>query len=776
MINKLMYRVLFSVTLALFAAGTAIASTPQWPPPEPVQQRLNQALELIDDLIAITPAWSDDLNDVAFDLAFDVELAIEQVRDEIRFVPYRGVLRGIEGTRRSGAGNSWDQALVLAGLIKTIGGDAQIVRGQISTNDARRLLLSMFEEAEQGDASTSFDLSSMRERVAQYDESLARSLGANADPARLAQSVDELASETSRLEGQLMELLSTADIEISRDQPIDSLLVAVAEDYAWVRWRLGPGDEWQAVHPAFGALAAPEVTIAAYVDEQVPEAHQHRVAFELFIERRSNGRVERVPIMQRFERPTAQLHKEPLSLGLAPLPNGNLDEGALLVPLLNGQLAPGAQAVTALGLTADAGDAATAAGQLFATVSNRMGSALDALSQAAGDDETAGLALLGAILVTELIQPGRPNRSVERRIVDLREAMDDSAPAFPQSAVVGLTLEIDVGTDNEARATREALQQQRNLLAAFPALMASARGVLPPEEAERLPEMNNLGTPRWLDFDLFSGSSLPSPTTTQQVFRDGALLAMRRTFADANGRADGGLISVSDILSNPVMVVRKGIDDQLIIDRQATARQGIRETLLESAMASQDAGWSTRSPGALVSDPAALQRLADGQNWNRRAREMAEADLNEGYVLGVAGTKEPHWWRVHPQTGHTLGMSQHGGSEVVFYVTLVGGALISAWFFRQSVQSCDETYANNQEMADCCIVGNLGATYGTTVVTGGWGASGVAPWAAAVGRLKASTQIALGLAVETGTNVAVGEATSGPIDAICQRYLASGGG
>ena len=66
--------------------------------------------------------------------------AIGFVRDSIVYQPYTGTLRGAAGTLRAGAGNSLDQSILLANLLKTAGLDARIARGTLTDADALRLL------------------------------------------------------------------------------------------------------------------------------------------------------------------------------------------------------------------------------------------------------------------------------------------------------------------------------------------------------------------------------------------------------------------------------------------------------------------------------------------------------------------------------------------------------------------------------------------------------------------------------------------------------------
>lgn len=746
--------------------GLAMANTVQWPPPEPVQQRLDQALKLLDDLEALAPEFSHDLNDMAFAMAFDIEAAISYAHNEIGFVPYRGVMRGVQGTASTGSGNAWDQALLLAALIKTIGGDAQVVSGSISTEDAERLLTQVFQPAsDPATESEPFNAEALIERVAQYDEELAGQLREDIASTSSGDQNRALQRDSQQVAARLVELLAEQDIQLARNTSAQALIESLSEDYAWLRWRVGPGSEWQEAHPAFADDEPPKAEASRYFEDQIPTEHQHRIAFELFIERTTGDQVEHVAVMRRFERPAAQLYKNQLTLGMGPLPNANVESGAILVPLLNGQLAPGAQAVTELGLTADARDAASAAGQLFATVSSSMGDALGALGSATGSETETVPRLTGIVLRVELLEPGQPVAVVERRMIDLRETDKNQTIVFPASASFGLVLDIDIGAEQDAALTQKLLADNRALLEALPLLTASARGAVSMEQMQQSSEVQQLGPAKWLDYDLASARLIPAATPNRAAFRSTPMLASRRTFADPSGESDRGLVTVSDILFNPVQVINRGQDGALTLDTHAALQQGVRETLIESELALNNSGWNARSPTKLVSTAAQLEQQAERADWSQGAIEMAAADLENGYLLGLTESEEPHWWRVHGQTGQTLGMSRYGGSEATFYIVLVGGAALSTYFFAISVESCDATYPNNREMADCCIVGNLATTYGTSVVAGGTSSALAKPWSAASGKVIAE------LGQETATNFIVGEVSSPVIESACTAYL-----
>jgi len=78
-------------------------------------------------------------------LGAGVEPAFALVRDEIRLESYPGVLRGAAGTYLARAGNAADRSLLLARLLELKGVPARLAIGQLSTEDAERLFVHIFD-------------------------------------------------------------------------------------------------------------------------------------------------------------------------------------------------------------------------------------------------------------------------------------------------------------------------------------------------------------------------------------------------------------------------------------------------------------------------------------------------------------------------------------------------------------------------------------------------------------------------------------------------------
>lgn len=742
-----------------------------WPAPTEATQRWAEADTMLERIQDMLPRPVEDVEALADHFDYDVEQAIAYVRDRVRFEPYAGVMRGPDGTAVTEAGNAWDQALLLAALIRTMGADAQVVSGRLEPDDAGRLLGMAFRPAP--DRNIAFDREAIIGAVTSFDPSLAESLSRKLDDWEKASTGASIDDGVDTVSTALHALLDKAGVELTGDGSAAALVGQLSSDYAWVRWRDGPGDPWTDLHPAFADAPAPATQPERYLDGTVPAEFQHRVALRLWIERSdgSGSRAERIPIMDAFERPVAELSRRSLALGLTRISGEGDDSSALLVPVLGNGLAPGAQAVSALGLTAPPDAAGNQAAGLFSTVSGRFGDALGALSQADGGEDRKPR-LTGVILTVERTAPGQEAVALERRIIDLRGT--DGA-GFPDSATFEMLFETDIGAQSTTQVAHRFITQMRALLQAAPTLFAFAQDAIDSTQLAQSPGYKALDKAYWTDWDVLSGEFIRSPSATEVAYRPGPLLASRRRTLDPDKKP----LAVTDIFANPVAVLRRSAEGTISLDARAAMLQGIRDTVIESHLLPGTDGWAQRKPRRLVVDAVGLANDPDASNWAVPAREMALDDLARGHVLAIAESDEPHWWRIHRETGQTLGMGTHGGQEIAEYVVqIVAGAVTIALFYL-AADDCAETYAHDQDMKECCIVGNLLVTGGLTLAGAGVAkaAGGAAshpdiqatflanPIAASVGWITTA------LALDIPGQLIIDQATSKPIANACSAFL-----
>jgi len=725
---------------------------------------------MLEELVQAMPADLSDPEILADTLDYEIEIASQFVRDHVRFEPYLGVLKGPQGTAATLAGNAWDQAILLANLINTMGGEAQLVTGTLDSASAGLLLQRAFDAGKRHENVA--DTSILIPILARYNPEIASLLKKQQTLAASSGGLKVLNADTQRLADLLLGMVDMPDQSDSGPGSLHRLTDKLASSYAWVRWRDGPSEKWQALHPGFAEGQVPLATETGVLGSSIPEELQHRLTISMQIERHPGaGKIEREPIMDAYTRPTAQLFKQQLLIGMGPLPGppGDKREAAFILPFLNGSLAPGARAVNALGITADAAAALQpGAGDLFARLSTTMGSAIGALNGADSMDGSTnnGPLLTGIVLQFKLQAPGFETHTVERHLADYRGG---PAADFPGAFAFNSVVDINIGPETNTRVARQFIEQQSEVISAIPALMGVARGILPYEDARKLPEYRSLPEASWLDADIVSGALVHAEMNDTALFRPSAYVIARHTTTDGAGHP----LTYSDVIFNPALALKRDSESIIHLDPKSVLEQGVRETLVESNIMKAKSGWSDRTPSSMIDTSDKLTSHIAKANWSTAAAEMAAQDIENGFKLLVTNTPE-HWWRVDTKTGSTLGMGALGGQQVAEGIILIGSVAMSVYFFHEGVKSCDETYPDDQEMADCCIVANLSMTY---VGAAAGGAANTVKATEHAGTLLANQwssgagYVLSALGFEAWGNVAADKISSIPLEAICRAYL-----
>ena len=241
----------------------------------------------LDEVMAEIQAIRDSLDRTAFDLdalVFELFFAepdeiAQWVVDNVAYQPYRGVLRGAEGTLLAGAGNALDQSVLLATLLNQAGLEARIAIGELTPDQAEQLLATTSAAPER-------DYSSLRERLEGVPGvDVAAIFAAAPDPVRLA--------ATNELAGDLLSALNSAQLELAAQPPA---LIEEAADYAWVEYQLA-GDDWEEAHPAAPFLAEAGLVATSRLEGEIPPELQHRVRFEVLVESLMGDELTVKPVM-----------------------------------------------------------------------------------------------------------------------------------------------------------------------------------------------------------------------------------------------------------------------------------------------------------------------------------------------------------------------------------------------------------------------------------------------------------------------------------------------
>ncbi|HRN17810.1 MAG: transglutaminase domain-containing protein [Truepera sp.] len=678
------------VALALLIAGASAAAQagasgrPAW-------------LDDLDRYVAVMRAGLGDsgaarlsLDDLSLELALEEpDVIVEWVRTHIAYQPYAGVLRGAEGTVVSGAGNAWDQALLLATLLQDAAFDARIAFGRLPEEPASRLL-----------AQTTGAPSAPPDVAVPLGE-LGALVGFSSDQAEtwVAEAEEQLAALAEQSDAMAQKLLTALDdagVELGAGAEARAALLADAEDYAWVQVRR-PDGGWDDVHPAF-AEPTPDLGLEpeGVLEGSVPPEHQHRLRIELVLEQRLGDKLVEHALMTPWERPTANLFGVPLTLDItadgmddAAYAAGDaqavLDATHFFAPGFNGSLPEGGQVFDLSGRVVPPDAAGNVAAALFQTVSDAMNKATSALGALGGKEaaDSAGAMALASVYVRyTLIGPGGVEHSVRRNLLDRvgadNRAKGSSAFANEMSdldmleALQGsITVMAMTGSFSEAYSLQRSLaatEAVRDELATMDEELRSGRfqGYRPSSElADAARPMAHLRL-----FDLFDAAPTPDGAVT---FRPApALVAFEQHWPE--GR------DVVDVIANPTRTLTTAPDGVRALARESL-RRGVWETRTEGLPL---AGDGVTRHGAFDGVAAALEAggtltVVRGASdlpgsWPAASRAAAGRDLEAGNVVllaegPAADGAEPAWFRVDPVSGAALGLAGAGrGQELTEYL------------------------------------------------------------------------------------------------------------
>ena len=631
-------------------------------------------------------------------LQYDANQIISFLQNEIHFESYRGVLRGARGTLMSRAGNAFDQAILLANLLKGAGFEARIASGSLLAKQAEILLnqslpdrtkLPIFRDSGHEDA------------MVRLSQRYGLDLGSHTE-----EKLKTWGLATTRLE---------ADVETTKRQ-LSSLMASHRDsgplhpdfffspgddiDYAWVQFREMASDSWQDIHPAMPVgLPVEDLVPRKIYADSIDRDLQHEFRFQVFIEKRINDRTESVPLMEPWVRPAANLHGELLMftnlasdlIGLSDLEK--IDEAIassdVFFPVLNGDLLP--NAFDRFGNLIPADVAGSPYAGVFEQVSKKTSQAAAAVGALGSSSKsTSGsiqqdsepMALARQWIEYTLVSPDGMEKRFRRTIFDESRGLGsdgDSSPTHDLQNVHALSDQVSfmlsTGGIPEAYLADATLARLLKILAFQRSLLKAG-------------ELDHHGMAKLLQDHL----------STQDLSRAGllALYALFDRGAELPGiayRAEPSLVAhrqqvrasgtgrvTVDIINNPRIAVRQeaGITKHSF---DGALSAGIWESFAEGVQSGQSgqpvtaAGLvqeSARQGAQLLTVTPERQALLADISLPNESRQAIEQDLEDGYVVIVPSDsfgREWAWWRIDPNTGTSLARSGEGiGSSATEYV------------------------------------------------------------------------------------------------------------
>lgn len=683
-------------------------------------------------------------------LEYEAQPAIDFVRDSIVYQPYAGTLRGVTGTLRAGAGNSLDQSILLANLLKTAGLDARIVRATLSDADALRLLHS----TRQADPGRSLDY---------LQKSLVANFGAQANQAvsPVTWNKTNLASETKNLVDTIKLSLQNAGVELAENE-VQTQWLPVAKQYFWVQYRESSSQDWQDAHSAFAADAAPEgLDAEEYFKDSIPEQYQHLLTISAWVGQWVTGKITPRQIMAPWTRPVANLDAQTIIFrnspsGLNVNNLGDLDvvveETQMLIPMFNEAMAPGGMAFDLQGRVIDPMALGASAG-IFKTMGDKMGKATTGLMDR--EDKQPAMALNSMWLEFTFTAPSGEKTTHRRYLLAPRTDHNTDPKEVLWPLLTNHVYQVNAGGQPLDYLAERYLVTGIDNQAWLEAMIGKFR-----EPDKRMAKPSTeipadfpvLAQYRFMDDNPFAQAGVISFRATP------SLMGIRRGFRNADTAFAG-----VDIVANHIEHVRV-TDSRLQQVPSAGLTRGVWDTVLESVpQKSLMVNDISSSSTSTVFEKAAKQKipikvLKPGASdalasfgLDANASLFVQADLDHGYLVVLPeklpdGVAMAGWWRVETASGETLGMTGDGhGQDVVEYLTDVVGIAFNMIQAVQSLKDCEKKATDVAKL--CCLVeaninnvaglgfgGLLGATvgtaggalfdimnYATTAATGGQG-------------------------------------------------------
>jgi len=648
---------------------------------EAVQQRVDQTRFNAED-------WLDTLD-------YDAEEVLRAVSTEIAFQPYEGVMRGVNGTLQSHAGNSADQALLLAFLLNSAGYDARIVRAELTEADALRLLGTL--AAPSHTESLAYLAEAARKEGVPVDNDIQTVDPADTKVAR------QVAGATDRILGLLKaEGFNLEPAEVTAE------LVSQTRNYFWVQHREGPSAEWQDAHPAFAGAAPPTIVAQEFYSDQIPQSYLHTLTVSAWLTQKLGSNVEDARIMSDVTQPVANLHGKAIRFSIFPdgLSPERLDDLAgavadtqILLPTFNGATAPGARAFDLNGFRVDPFAASGPASSLFSTLADKL---KGAASSVAEDDNLVNLEAVW-FQFTFTAPDGTETTSRRYLIAPGTEFENDQDRVWP--LITDHVYVVNAGYLPEDYLADRYLA---NLIGGNGTLKALAHKLFFPEQGTPLPDAVPIDIGPLAQYRLMEAN----PASGARALRlQPNLLGYRSGYRDA----ETAFIGV-DVVANATRKLHVS-NGRVFADLGASVRQGIWDTGVEKVPGLR-VNPKNRANAVeilaladdqdidveVITSPAALETLG----LSSPAALIARQELANGYALIVPeatpeGVAMSGWWRVRPDTGETLGMTADGyGAELVEYLVdmiSIGMGLVDA---VKGLKKCE-----NQPTMDtrlCCLL------------------------------------------------------------------------
>ncbi|KAA3641406.1 MAG: transglutaminase domain-containing protein, partial [Proteobacteria bacterium] len=247
--------------------------------------------------------------EILIELDFDAKQLIDFVQEKIAFQPYQGLLRGVQGTLNSRAGNALDQSVLLAKMLNDAGLDARIATGELSDQQTLQLLSTM----------ANAEIPSQIGKGVGFEQALKALTTQAHEPVEWSKTATYARYQASLKD--LSQILQNSNMVLNK-KDLTQQLVQQNKTYFWVQYRSNPTDQWHDAHPAFNKTISNTTEIKpnliTHFDGSVPANYHHRLKIEAFIEQRLGTNFKQHRLMEPWIKPVANLQDHLITYSNAP--------------------------------------------------------------------------------------------------------------------------------------------------------------------------------------------------------------------------------------------------------------------------------------------------------------------------------------------------------------------------------------------------------------------------------------------------------------------------
>ncbi len=618
-----------------------------------------------------------DVDLLSSDFAFSgPDEIVNWVRSNIAYEEYSGALRGAAGTLRSRAGNSLDQSLLLAHLLRDAGLDVVIARGNLGPDDAVRLVNAMWRKVEpRPDSVDSSKLDAIAGTSNGSDETAVDRV-VDLSGAWGPVSPDAVDTYVADITARITDGLSTAGVQLGRSQSTDEL-VAEARDYCWVRYRLAPTAPWTDVHLGFPAGEPPQVGPDETFTDTIPQGLLFRLRVEAFVDVTSGDKTESHALIAPWERPVANLNGSTVSVTLVPDsilgrdPQAGPGTPNMFFPLVSGAIPAGAQAFDLDGNVAPLEAAASPFAGVFqaeAKATNRAAGALGGIGGGNVADQDARARRVTSVwLKVSVVGPDGEATSHRHDIAS--RGLNEPDDGFGDRLWTRVAIAADGARFPDAYVLDHLLSDLVDAEPLLKRIMVEGNGaptIGPIPQGYVRGELGRINA-RTAQLSYLMASFDRGPIDDGVVrFRNAPAVVLFQ-----QGMAGPATNRSIDLAQSPWRVLDASgsvVEARPDLALRAGVREGLQEGVYLSALSGSPAVTAAslfvESPNGLpvvlrpdVVDSSAVSQLPS------HVQELIEHELAAGYVIvlpPVSRPATPAWWRIDPQTGETVGMLWNG--------------------------------------------------------------------------------------------------------------------